>query len=227
MTAANPSLAWFIPIPRDPDGRFDQDKLEFTSTDPYLVYPQWEAERWEVSFRGPRDPAQEAENLTELSRLLGGFLDHAHAALNYTAYQVARLAIRENPYLTDPTTPDDQRVKSIPSDFPIYNSATLYRRDNRLKKLPSKYVDPIEAVQPYNGGHDPLWRLHTLAGEFRHRIVHPTMVWPVTGEHRLFVGGQRVSPSDVESIPRNQSRVEHEIDPVHVCRAVVGNFDVV
>jgi hypothetical protein len=117
---------------------------------------------------------------------------------------VTLLAIRENPYLTDPTTPDDKRLKSIPSNFPIYDSQTLYRRDNRLKKLPSKYVDPIKAVQPYNGGHDPLWRLHTLAGEFRHRIVHPAMVWPVTGQHRVFVGGQQMSPSDVQSIPRNR-----------------------
>jgi hypothetical protein len=163
---------------------FQRSCVEFTSTDPYLVYAQWEAESWELSFRGPRDPALEAENLTELSRLLGAFVDHAHAALNYTAYQVALLAIRENPYLTDPTTPDDKRLKSIPSDFPIYDSQTLYRRDNRLKKLPSKYVDPIKAVQPYNRGHDPLWRLHALAGEFRHRIVHPAMVWPVTGRRR-------------------------------------------
>jgi hypothetical protein len=50
---------------------FQRRCVEFTSTEPYLVYAQWEAERWEVSFRGPRDPAQEAENLTELSRLLG------------------------------------------------------------------------------------------------------------------------------------------------------------
>jgi hypothetical protein len=41
---------------------FQRSCVEFTSTDPYLVYAQWEAESWEVSFRGPRDPTQEAEN---------------------------------------------------------------------------------------------------------------------------------------------------------------------
>jgi hypothetical protein len=172
--------------------------VEFTRTDPYLVYARWEAERWEVSFQGPRNAEFVTPVLNELSRLLGTFLDHMRAALNYTAVQVAHLAFREDPSLTE--------LHPNAVEFPIFNSETLYTKQNRLKKLPAKYAKPINSVQPFHGGHDALWRLHELAAQYRHHLVHPALVWADASKHRVIVGGEEMAPSDLERFP--QTRLE-------------------
>ena len=135
---------------------FQSRCVEFTSADPYLIYAEWNAECWEVSFRGPRDPAREAENLTELSRLLGAFLRPCSRGAELRRVSAGPSGGPSEPLPDRSDDTGSTASNSIPSDFPIYNSATLYRRDNRLKKLPAKYVELIESVQPYNGGHDPL-----------------------------------------------------------------------
>lgn len=124
---------------------------------------EWSGTRWEVRFHSRTDPKAEALALTELARLLGSFLDHARAALNYTAYQVALLAVREDPSLLEPPNEDGKPFRPESVEFPIYKWEKLYRTDNRLKKLPPKYTDPIKAVQPFHGGHEALWILHELA----------------------------------------------------------------
>ncbi len=187
------------------DGKaFGDTSKEFVKADPYKLWAEWNGDRWQVIFHSCTDPAAEAQALSELSRLLGSFLDHARAALNYTAFQVAQLAIRENPELVDPALPENERFNPRSVEFPIFESKTVYKKNNRFKKLPAKCVDPIEKVQPYHGGHDALWTLHQLAAEFRHHIVHPTVVWPVIELHEVLVDGQPIPATDLESIPHQR-----------------------
>lgn len=181
--------------------RFRDRSVEFFNTEPYKLWAEWNGDQWEVRFHSRTHPEAEARALIELARLLGGFLDHARAALNYATYQVALLAVRENPSLgqTGPNGEAPFRPESV--EFPIFNSATLYKKQNRLKKLPARYVTPIEAVQPFHGGHDDLWILHELAAQYRHHVVHPAVVWPVHESHRVVVGGKEVTADKIETFP--------------------------
>jgi hypothetical protein len=165
---------------------------------------QHDGPHWEASFRRLIDPALEAEQLGELARALGSFLDHARAALNYTAFQIAHLAIRDNPALDDPALPWKERLHPESVEFPIFECSDLYRKNNRLRKFPSEYADPIEAMQPYNGGHDGLWTLHLLAAQFRHHVIHPTVIWPVDSLHRVLVDGAPLPAAALEITPRKR-----------------------
>ncbi len=180
---------------------FRDRAVAFFATDPYKLWAEWNGDQWQVVFHSRTNPTAEHEALTELAGLLGSFLDHARAALNYTAYQVALLAVRENPSLLQPTPEGGKPFRPESAEFPIFKSQDLYNAQHRMKKLAACYVGSIEAVQPYHGGHDALRILHELAAEFRHHIIHPTVVWPVHERHMVFVGGKALFPSDLESEP--------------------------
>jgi len=195
--------AWLRVDWADMHGHLFRDRsVEFFQTEPYRLWAEWNGDQWDVRFHSRTDPDAEKRALTELARLLGGFLDHARAALNYTAFQVAWLAVRENPSLAEPPASGEAVFRPESVEFPIFTSQTLYKRQNRLKKLPAKYTEPIEAVQPYHGGHDVLWVLHELAAQYRHHVVHPAVVWPVHASHRVVVGGQEITADRIESFPR-------------------------
>lgn len=193
--------AWLRVDWADMAGHLFRDRsVEFFQTDPYKLWAEWNGDQWEVRFHSRTDPEAETKALTELARLLGSFLDHARAALNYTAYQVALLAVSENPSLTQrPSGEAPLRPESV--EFPIFNSQTVYKKQHRLKKLPAKYVAATEAVQPFHGGHDALWVLHELAAQYRHHVVHPAVVWPVHESHRVVVGGEKIEADKIETFP--------------------------
>src|SRR5437764_831154 len=65
----------------------------------YRIWTQRNGDRWETHFHRVIDPRKEAETMTELARLFGSYLEHLRAALNYLTYQLALLAIREDPSL--------------------------------------------------------------------------------------------------------------------------------
>lgn len=170
----------------------------------FEISARFTGDRWEAVFDPCIDSTVQAERVSELARLLGSFLDHARAALNYTAFELALQAIREHPALNDPAVPREQWLNPNPVEFPIFMSRSLYRRKNHIKRFPVEYADPIEAVQPYNGGHDGLWMLHSLGGEFRHHVIHPTIIWPVHPGYRVLVNGIPFPASDVEIIRRER-----------------------
>jgi hypothetical protein len=182
--------------------RFADRSVEFFRTEPYRLWAEWNGARWEVRFHSRTDPKAELLALTELARLLGAFLDHARAALNYTAYQVALLAVRDDRSLLEPPKDGGKAFRPESVEFPIYKWEKLYRKDNRLKKLPSRYTDPIEAVQPFHGGSEALWILHELAAQYRHHLVHPAIVWPVADRHRVVVGGKEIEADKIEPFPK-------------------------
>jgi hypothetical protein len=185
----------------DADGEAFSDLSKwFKETDAYSVRVQRDGNRWEASWHRSIDPEVEAENFIELARLLGSFLDHTRAALNYATYQLALLAIRREPSLEGDLIPESV-------DFPIFTNPKLFKRQNRVKKLPQEYRDAIEAVQPYDGQYPGLWVLHELAREYRHRVVHPTAIIPAQSVYHVLVNGLPTWPPDLEIIPHE--RLEH------------------
>ena len=56
---------------------FRDRSVEFSRTEPYRLWAEWNGDQWEVRFHSRTDPDAENRALTELARLLGGFLEHA------------------------------------------------------------------------------------------------------------------------------------------------------
>ncbi len=166
----------------------------------YAVHVESDGNRWQARWHRFIEPEIEAEKFAELSRLLGSFLDHSRAALNYATYQLAKLAIREDPTLHGDLHPDAV-------EFPIFENSELFNGKNRIKKLPDKYRAAIETVQPYDGRNAGLWILHELSREYRHRVLHPTAILPAEDLYRVLVNGEIVMPPDLEIVAHE--RLEH------------------
>jgi len=154
-------------------------------------------DRWEARFHRMIDPTDEAAIFDELARALGAFLDHTRAALNHAAYQLASLAIREDPTLAGTVNPG--RI-----EFPIFTQRAVFNRYNRVKTLPERYRHALEALQPFDGQKQGLWILHVLAQESRHRVVHPVAIWPSEDLYNVWVDGQPIPASDVEVVPHDR-----------------------
>jgi hypothetical protein len=173
----------------------------FMEASAYAIWVEHEGDRWQATFRRLCDPAVEQEKLTELARALGSFLDHSRAALNYVVYQLALLAIRENPALNSPDLPSRQRLRPETVEYPIVRKREHFGGHNGIRNLPDKYRDFIEAKQPYDGEDQRLWMLNELAREYRHRLVHAIAISPVENLHHVLVNGQIIATPDMEIIP--------------------------
>jgi len=57
--------------------------------------------------------------------------------------------------------------------FPIFNSAQEYEAEKlrQIKGMRKKAIDAIDAVKPYKGGNETLWRLHKLNIVDKHRLL--------------------------------------------------------
>ena len=57
--------------------------------------------------------------------------------------------------------------------FPIFNSAEDYeaRKLGQIEGMRKEAIDAIDAIEPYKGGNDVLWRLHRLNIVDKHRLL--------------------------------------------------------
>lgn len=107
---------------------------------------------------------------SRISILAGDVLKDLRSALDYVAWQLA-LAESDDP---TPTTA-----------FPIFSNGARYRNDHaRFIGGINPAIHPIfESVQPYHAGDDafkhPLWVLHRLANDDKHRMPHVVGSIPV------------------------------------------------
>ncbi len=187
------------------DGKAANDLSNwFVETGAYAIWVEHEGDRWQATFRRLCDPTVEAEQLDNLARHLGSFLDHGRAVLNYAAYQLALLALREDPSLNGPDILRKDRLLPEKIEYPIVRCRKQFRGHNGIRNLPDKYRSAIEAVQPYNGQNQGLWMLQELAREYRHRVVHAAAIAPVEDLHHVLVNGQLVKTPDMEVIPRER-----------------------
>lgn len=178
----------------DRDGEaFDGASRWFAQPEAYAIRTQRNGERWESTFHRWITVELEAEKLTELARILGSFLDHVRAGLDYAAYQLAQLALRKGVGV--------KGLNPEAVEFPIFRTSNDFRQKNRVKKLPDEYRDFIEAKQPYEGRDPSLWRLQEIAREYRHSVVPIRAIAPIEHAHDVLVNGEPIPISDVEIIP--------------------------
>lgn len=162
---------------------------QLPETDTYSTWVRPQGDRWHARFRCLVDPLTEAQRLNPIARSLGSVFDNARSSLNYLAYQIALLALKEDPSL-------DIHPDAV--EFPIFNDPEMFRRHNRVKKLSDGLRLRIEAVQPYHGTFPGLWILHELGREYRHRVIHPVAVFPIGDHHGIFRESVNAAISDLE-----------------------------
>jgi hypothetical protein len=58
--------------------------------------------------------------------------------------------------------------------FPIFASLGIYKAQasEKMRGMPRDVVEAIEAIKPYKGGNQVLWRLHSLNNVNKHRLLN-------------------------------------------------------
>ena len=94
-----------------------------------------------------------------ISALLGDTINNLRSALDHVAYQVV---------LKDSAAPPKQHVY-----FPIADTEATYlnTRSNKMKGASPRAIREIDALKPYAGGNDELWKLHKLNNIDKHRML--------------------------------------------------------
>jgi hypothetical protein len=95
-----------------------------------------------------------------IATIAGDVLQNLRSALDHLAYQLVLIGTGQpGPFLH--------------VYFPISDDAAKYRAESpgRVKGMRQDAIDAINAVNPYKGGNDTLWRLHKLNNVDKHRLL--------------------------------------------------------
>lgn len=176
-------------------------------THPHSLYVYFQDDRWHVKFLRLIEEREERRAFADMAELFGSFLDNIRASLNYLAFQLANLAIEKDPSLADPALPWDDRLHPTAIEFPIFDRPAKYWSKNKVGELPEEYREAIKAVQPCFGGNTDLWDLQVLSAEYRHRVIHPVAVVPLSERFGIHLGGRPVEGAEIT--------VEHDGPLVH------------
>jgi hypothetical protein len=96
----------------------------------------------------------------EISVIAGEVLQSLRSALDHLAYQLVLVG-------TGQSGPFNYVY------FPIFDSAAKYKAGKlgQIKGMRQDAIDAIDAIKPYKGGNDTLWRLHKLNIVDKHRLL--------------------------------------------------------
>jgi hypothetical protein len=159
----------------------------FLETNPYEVAHEYDTQPLPNEFP-PGPPVigihrYRAKVLSEvpdrISILAGDVLKDLRSALDYVAWQMALATTADPPQTTA---------------FPIFAKEKLYLRDRaRFIGAIDPAIHPVfDSVQPYHAGDNtldhPLWVLHRMANDDKHKVPH------VVGSLPVSVGSERPSP---------------------------------
>jgi len=175
---------------------------DFIESDPYSIHTvKGDGDSWKATLHRNVDPADEFGILDTFARLCGSFLDNHRAALNYVACAVAQRALDEDPSLADPSLPWNEQLHPWTGvEFPVFNKPAKYREKNKVRKLPDKYRNLFEQVQPYKGSYEGLWILQELSAEYRHRVVHPAALIPRSSRYAVSVRAEILDDIEIEPL---------------------------
>lgn len=179
---------------------FHAASLWFASSEAYAVRTRSRGERWESRFHRWITPEFEADRLLELARVLGSFLHHVRAGLDYVTYELAQLAVSEGCALPE------LAPESV--EYPIFQTPEEFRVGNRIMGLPGEWREFLETHQPYPGRDGALWTLQELSRQHRHRIVDLRPIVLAAGAGEALVDGDPLPLSDAELV--THGRLEHE-----------------
>jgi hypothetical protein len=101
-----------------------------------------------------------AELPNSIAAITGDVLQNLRSALDHLAYQLVSVG-------TGGKGPFDHVY------FPISDDATKYEagKHGRMKGMRQEAIKAIDAIKPYKGGDDMLWRLHKLNNIDKHRLL--------------------------------------------------------
>jgi len=96
----------------------------------------------------------------DIACIAGDALHNLRCALDHLAYRLFRVGAGD--------TADAKHVY-----FPIFDDATKYQSgvNGKVHGMRQDAIDAINAVKPYKGGNDTLWRLHRLDSTDKHRLL--------------------------------------------------------
>lgn len=127
----------------------------FFSQQPYKVEVRRDSERRLVYYL-----SSVTEPSPAIAVLAGEVIQNLRSALDHLAYQLAVLGTGGKG--------DYRRIY-----FPITEDATKYKneRTDKVKGMRLDAIRAIDAIKPYKGGNDVLWRLHKLNNIDKHRLL--------------------------------------------------------
>jgi len=97
---------------------------------------------------------------SEISVIAGEVLQSLRSALDHLAYQLVLVGTgRSGPFTN--------------VYFPIFDSVAKYKTGKlgQIKGMRQDAINAIDAIKPYKGGNDTLWRLHRLNIVDKHRLL--------------------------------------------------------
>jgi hypothetical protein len=126
----------------------------FLMTNPYIVGPKRNPQTRQLIYYlvSVRDTSP------RISAIIGDVIHNLRSALDHLAYQLV---------LVGGGTPSKQTY------FPISEDAAKYKteRPGKVKGMRPDAIKAIDAIKPYGGGNDLLWRLHRLDNVDKHRLL--------------------------------------------------------
>jgi hypothetical protein len=128
----------------------------FLDTKPYVVGTKRNPQTRELIYY----LVSVRETPHELAAIAGDALQNLRSALDHLAYQLVFVGTNGN-------GPFDHVY------FPIFDDVVKYEagKHGRVKGMRSDAISAIDAVKPYRGGDDTLWRLHKLNNSDKHRLL--------------------------------------------------------
>jgi hypothetical protein len=128
----------------------------FFATKPYVV----EAKRDSKTRRPIYYLSSVRDVPPEIAVIAGDTVQSLRSALDHLAYQLVLVGTGQpGPFFY--------------VYFPIFDSAEKYEAGKlgQVKGMRKDAIDAIDAIKPYNGGNDTLWRLHRLNQIDKHRLL--------------------------------------------------------
>lgn len=127
----------------------------FYASEPYEIGAKSEPKTGERIFYIARiDPVD-----LELGAIIGDILQNLRSALDHLAYGLFKAAggtgVGKHIY------------------FPIFDDAAKYKAGvvGKVRGMGQDAIDALDAVKPYKGGDETLWRLHALNNLDKHRLL--------------------------------------------------------
>jgi hypothetical protein len=103
-----------------------------------------------------------ADTPIDLAVITGDVIQCLRSALDHLAYQLVRVG--------SPNAPPESLTYVY---FPVGDTPTDYetKKSAQTKGMRKEAVEAIDAVKPYMGGNDTLWRIHRLNRIDKHRLL--------------------------------------------------------
>jgi hypothetical protein len=120
-----------------------------------------------ISFLHPNNFQKVPTLSFDTITMAGDVIHNLRSALDHLAQQLVAVGMECAPVI--PLTPEELRQ----IEFPIAQTLRKYEADKarKIKRMLPEAIQAIDALKPYEGGNDVLWRIHELDNIDKHRAM--------------------------------------------------------